>query len=137
MITKALNRDGHGFTLIELLIVMVVIGVLAGFVFNTLSTAQKRGRDAERITDIRAIHKSLEVFFSEGDGYPDEASFELSLFPGLNQRSLIDPRGGLIKGAAAEYTYTPATCASGLCTSYQVGSVMEDGPAYQIDSLNQ
>ena len=60
-----------GFTLIELLVVIAIIGILASVVIVSLSSARKKGRDAQRIRDIQEIHKAIELYISD-NGYPPD-----------------------------------------------------------------
>ncbi|OGM30229.1 hypothetical protein A2630_03330 [Candidatus Woesebacteria bacterium RIFCSPHIGHO2_01_FULL_44_10] len=59
-----------GFTLIELLVVMSIIGVLVALVAGGFRTAQLRGRDAQRKSDLKQISEALELYFSDYNQYP-------------------------------------------------------------------
>ena len=52
----SLKSKQKGFTIVELLIVIVVIGILVALVVTTFSGIQRRARDTERQTDIKAVH---------------------------------------------------------------------------------
>jgi len=56
-----------GFTLIELLVVIAIVAVLATAVVVILNPAQlvRQGRDANRISDLAAIHSALALYLSE------------------------------------------------------------------------
>src|SRR3989338_3198993 len=53
-----------GFTLLELLVVVGIITILVNMGLSSFSTAQKKGRDAKRKTDIRGIQGALEQYYS-------------------------------------------------------------------------
>ena len=48
-----------GFTLIELLVVIAIIGLLASVILISLNVAQKKGRDARRVSDLIQIAQSF------------------------------------------------------------------------------
>jgi prepilin-type N-terminal cleavage/methylation domain-containing protein len=102
MVVKNIKiRDGahRGFTIVELLIVIVVIGVLAALVLNTYSGIQARARDQERLTDLKAIQKHLEIYYIDNGHYPidqqmkDELGYQFMRdnFIGLSPETLLAP----------------------------------------------
>lgn len=64
----------RAFTLVELLVVMSIIGVLAALAVGSFRTAQMRGRDATRKSDLKQIAHSLELFYADYGKYPDASS---------------------------------------------------------------
>lgn len=62
-----------GFTLIELLIVVTIIGLLASVVLVGLAPAQRRGRDARRLSDIKETQNALELYYNKCRHYPGAA----------------------------------------------------------------
>jgi len=58
------------FTLVELLVVMAILGVLVTLIAGGFRTAQMRGRDAKRKSDLKEIANSLELYFSDHGQYP-------------------------------------------------------------------
>lgn len=70
-----ISSSNKGFTIVELLIVIVVISVLASIVVVTFNGIQGRARDTERMTDLRAIAMSLEVFYVDNGYYPGYDDF--------------------------------------------------------------
>jgi len=59
-----------GFTLIEILIVVSIIGILSSIVLVGLGPAQKQGRDARRISDLKQVQNALELYFQKCAFYP-------------------------------------------------------------------
>jgi len=59
-----------GFTLVELLVVMAILGVLVTLIAGGFRTAQMRGRDAKRKSDLKEIANSLELYLSDHGEYP-------------------------------------------------------------------
>lgn len=75
MINKLTTRNsslatGRGFTLVELLVVMAILGVLVTLIAGGFRTAQMRGRDAARKSDLGQIASAFELFQSDYKTYP-------------------------------------------------------------------
>jgi len=64
-----------GFTLIELLIAMAILGILATVGLGSFRTAQMRGGDAERKSDLKQISNAMELYFSDYKRYPPTFTF--------------------------------------------------------------
>ncbi len=64
----------QGFTLLELLVVMVIIGLLVGYVgpryFNQLSKSEVKAAKAQ----MNALRKALDVYRLDNGSYPDQAA---------------------------------------------------------------
>lgn len=85
--TNKKSTSVFGFTLIELLVVMSIIGVLAALAVGSFRTAQMRGRDATRKSDLKQISHSLELFYADYGKYPNATSGKIagcSYNPSLN-----------------------------------------------------
>ena len=61
----------HAFTLIELLIVISILGVLASIALVSFVSAQQRGRDAARKSDLKQVFSALELYYSDYGQYPN------------------------------------------------------------------
>jgi type II secretion system protein G len=70
-----------GFTLVELLVVMAILGVLVTLVAGGFRTAQMRGRDSKRKSDLKEIANALEVFYSDYNKYPDANGGQIQACP--------------------------------------------------------
>jgi len=124
-----------GFTLIELLIVITILGILAGLMLASYGSAQSRGRDSRRKTDLDAIKKALELAKSDTAGqyyYPgcdSGASCNLT-DTGDNTSSNLNPTyiSSLPKDPKtnAGYLYTPAGCTGANCTDYTLTACLEN-----------
>ncbi len=58
------NQKTKGFTLLELLIVVAIIGVLSVALVMVLNPSEmlKKSRDAQRISDLTALKKAIEIY---------------------------------------------------------------------------
>ena len=61
-------RKHPGFTLLELLIVIAIIGILASLAAVSYSSAQRRARDSQRQSDLKAIQNAMEQYYTDNDG---------------------------------------------------------------------
>lgn len=68
----------RAFTLVELLVVMSIIGILAALAVGSFRTAQVRGRDATRKSDLKQIAHSLELFYADYGRYPSASGGRIS-----------------------------------------------------------
>ena len=150
-----LNRKQQGFTIVELLIVIVVIGILAALVITTFTGIQKKGRDTERTTDVKALHSQLEAYFAQNGKYPLLADVQNNTWlttnmKGLDVEAAHDPKGAAgnniaaanatnvygyvvtVDGTAACDNVAPAT----ECGKYVLTATLEAGGTYGKNSLN-
>lgn len=58
------GRQERGFTLIELLVVIAIIGILSSVVLASVRSAQKKGRDARRLQDLKQISNAVALLDS-------------------------------------------------------------------------
>lgn len=75
-----------GFTLVELLVVMAILSSLVALVAGGFRSAQIRGRDAQRKSDLKQIANAVELLFSDYNQYPEDSNGAVSACP-------FDPSG--------------------------------------------
>lgn len=66
-----------GFTLIEILVTLSIIGFLATIVIFSSASTLRRGRDAQRKSDLKNIADALELFYNDHGVYPPSLFGEL------------------------------------------------------------
>jgi prepilin-type N-terminal cleavage/methylation domain-containing protein len=108
--STTIKKLQQGFTIIELLIVIAIIAILAGLVLNNFQGAQAKARDTQRVTDLNNIHSKLEEYHNDNGGYPQ--TFDATTFPGIDEQSLVDPRGNNVNILAAAADATAAETAA-------------------------
>jgi general secretion pathway protein G len=124
-IKKVLKKEG-GFTLLELLIVIVIIGILALLIIPNVTSAPKKARDTQRKTDMKAVQKALEEYYTSYNAYPvgtGQADSVLAAAlttgnPPILKTVPTDPKN------SAQYVYTYTAAAN---TSYVLTGCLENG----------
>ncbi len=69
MKTKNLLKDAKGFTLIELLVVIAIIGILGAIIYAPFQSARRKGRDAQRVIEMKNLVSSLTLYADSHNGY--------------------------------------------------------------------
>lgn len=67
------QKNKSGFTLVELLVVITIIAILAAVGLTVYKGAEKHGRMAKRIEDLKAIQVALELYYANNKTYPKTA----------------------------------------------------------------
>jgi prepilin-type N-terminal cleavage/methylation domain-containing protein len=113
-----------GFTLVELLVVIAIIGMLSTIAVVSLSQARLKARDAKRIADMRQVGAGLEIYYSDKNAYPIDASVVT-----MNGMCLDNIAAGFEATCSTTPTYmgkiptyptppTAAACAAGAVANY-------------------
>lgn len=63
-------NENSGFTLVELLVVITILGILSTIGLVAFTSAQAKGRDAERKSDLKQIASALEIYYNDHGSYP-------------------------------------------------------------------
>ncbi len=102
-------KSNKGFTLFELLVSVSIIGILTAIASISFSNAQKKGRDARRMEDMKMIQNAAEMYYSLNSytypistAAPDAWTPASSSSPAL-ERFPTDPKG---VGYENPYTYS-------------------------------
>jgi prepilin-type N-terminal cleavage/methylation domain-containing protein len=159
MFTRA--KTSPGFTIVEIIITLVIVGILAFLILNSLQTVQAKSRDALRRSDMDSIAKNLEACYGDKDkcdnAYPtvnqltdtSPGGFLATNFPNFNNEWIYDSSAGLIQtgdaSPATQYQYitTPDGCSGTFgdtkCTGFTLKAYQETNPQqpYVKDSFNK
>jgi type II secretion system protein G len=75
---KNSKRFSGGFTLVELLVVIAILGILVTIGLTSFTSAQIRGRDAQRKSDLKQVSTALELYYSDYGRYPAASSGKIA-----------------------------------------------------------
>ena len=121
-----------GFTLIELLVVMAIIGILSAVVLTSLNGARQKGRDARRISDVKQLQLSLELYYDSTGAYPATIGTQSSsvlVTNGYIASLPIDPSNNAV------YSYVPyaqTATTPAICSGYHIGADLESGITHTV-----
>jgi prepilin-type N-terminal cleavage/methylation domain-containing protein len=107
--------NNRAFTIIELMIVIVIIGILVGLTAGIINSAglQAKSRDAQRISDLKAVQSALEFYFADNLSYPADIT---DLVGGSYLNSLpVDPTSD----STIENDNSPDVCDSSSAFVYE------------------
>ncbi len=124
--THTVSVTSRGFTLVELLVVITIISILAAVVMSSLNSARIRGRDGQRIGDIKRIEIALGQYYDKYDRYPatiGPATASVLVTEGFLDSLPLDPRNNSVYSYAAFVSGIAAGTA--LCSSYHLGADLE------------
>lgn len=130
-------RSRVGFTLLELLVVLAIIVILISMGVSSFGSAQKKGRDAKRKSDLKEVQTALEQYYSVCSfNYPVPTNFysqgivcsspSIAILPTIPS----DPR------SSPYYCPTPVAtnCTS---SSYTICTSLESEPTPEFCFRNQ
>ncbi|MDD4995433.1 MAG: prepilin-type N-terminal cleavage/methylation domain-containing protein [Patescibacteria group bacterium] len=92
-------KNKKGFTLIELLVVIAIIGLLSTLAVVALQSARQKSRDAKRVSDIKQVQTALDMYFSDGNKYPEQTATL-----GVAPATILCSTGGFVGTCASPAT---------------------------------
>ncbi|MBU1130102.1 type II secretion system GspH family protein [Patescibacteria group bacterium] len=69
-------KKKNGFTLIELLIVMTIMSILTIIAVSQFQNAKRKARDTQRKSDLSAVSKALQMFYTDYGEFPSVSPSE-------------------------------------------------------------
>jgi prepilin-type N-terminal cleavage/methylation domain-containing protein len=99
-------KHKKGFTFIELIIVIALIGIIGSFFLLTFPSAQKKGRDTQRRSDLKQYQAVLERYANSNSSvYPAGSGFMVTYCGVLKTGACPDDP----KGNPYEYVATASS----------------------------
>jgi prepilin-type N-terminal cleavage/methylation domain-containing protein len=94
----SMKKQTAGLTLVELLVVIVIVGILAGFAVRRQRGVTGRARLAAAAADARAIRSAEAAFHADSGRYADlatltQAGYAPQVSPGSEVIIALDPQG--------------------------------------------
>lgn len=78
------NNKPIGFTLIEIIVVIFIIGLIVSIANISISKIREKGKDIERIDNIKQVQLALEMYRRDVGSYPDSLTFGEQLVSPIN-----------------------------------------------------
>lgn len=100
---------------------MSIIGVLATIGVGSFRTAQMRGRDAQRKSDLKQVANALELYYADYSIYPATVNFGAELTDGKTVYFKVLPTD-----PSTSYNYVYRVVPSSLTQKFQVFGYLEN-----------
>lgn len=141
-------NKSRGFTLVELLVVISILGILASVGLVAFTSAQMRGRDAQRKSNLKEISSALELYYSDYGKYPDSVNNEIGGCPSTLVTACVWGTGEftdtktiyfkvLPKDPSASQSYYYRIVDSGTNQKYQMFAHLENTQDPDLITVNQ
>jgi general secretion pathway protein G len=126
-----LNKKG--FTLVELLVVIAIIDLLSTLAIVALSSARQKARDSKRMSDLRQIQTALELYYTDHNQYPiDATAITLGATGAACLSNPTPPTAGSFTTTGCTNSPMALVPTDPLTTQYYEYSTDANGPVYTI-----
>lgn len=133
----SISNSRSAFTLIELLVVISIMVILITMGLSSFATAQKKGRDTKRKSDLKEVQTALEQYYSV-------CNFTYPIPSGFYSQGIIctSPSIAVMPTVPTDPRSTPYYCPTPVasnCTStaYTICATLESEPTPQFCLTNQ
>ncbi|MBI5024536.1 MAG: prepilin-type N-terminal cleavage/methylation domain-containing protein [Candidatus Omnitrophica bacterium] len=76
-----MNSREQSFTLMELMIVVVIIGVIAGFAIPSYQKAIEKNEEKTAVVKLQTIRAGMKIYLAKNGGYP---AFDMATVTAIN-----------------------------------------------------
>lgn len=114
---RSLNK---GFTLVELLVVITILGILATIGLTAFTSAQMRGRDTQRKSDLKQVASSMELYYSDYGSYPGSSNGKILGCPSTTNTPCTWGTGQFTDGKTVYFRVLPKDPATNSYYYYRV-----------------
>lgn len=107
---RKINKDNilnNGFTLVELLVVIAILGVLVTIGLVSFTSAQAKGRDTQRKSDLKQISSALEIYFNDHQSYPASLNGQILGCPSTSSTACVWGSGQFTDGKTTYFKTLP------------------------------
>jgi hypothetical protein len=114
--------------------ILILVGMVGGLFWLQEAAADSRHMDSSRKQDISAMYYFLEnTYYPEHHGYP--ATLTATTLKGLDPTTLKDPHNKTVNTPSSSYTYLPAGCQEGVCSSYKLTATLQKEASFSKTSV--
>lgn len=121
-----------GFTLVELLIVIAILGILVTIGLTSFTSAQARGRDTKRKSDLKQISSALEIYYNDYGRYPGDANGQILGCPSTGPTACSWGVGQLTDGKTVYFQVLPKDPSKGYNYYYRTVTVGSVNQGFQL-----
>ena len=134
-------KNNKGLTLIELVVVVAIIGLLSSIISVALNTSRMRARDTRRVSDLKQMKSGLDIYYANGNGYPDKAVWDANVGKRMKCGTVDTLQIPTDPLSPYAYTYTSSGtsttgCGGTVWNNFEIEFYIENKAKYYIMNLD-